>query len=196
MWISDASPKLGISGTGEVPLEHVTVHLPRSCTLCYACSSYLPTWTLAWICIDILMLPRRPGSYRGWLLKQCRAVFMCLRGASCRHTVSVLMCIDFMQKFNIKFDPLVIGHKKGCWKQQGSYKKHLVWIFPCFAVNESFLSLPFHCSHCSSSDCWEKSSLGDGVESIFMYLICLARDRGKMDCVSFTNWLPSCPVKV
>lgn len=151
---------------------------------------YLPE--SAWL----FLFPRRPGTYRSWLLKQFTAGFICLQGASYRHTVSMLMCIDLMWKFNIRFDPSVIGHKKGCWKQQGSYKEHLVWIFPCFAVNESFLSLPFHCSHYSSSDCWEKSSLGDGPEYVFMYLIWLARDRGKMDCVSFINWLPSCPLQV
>ena len=160
-----------------------------------ACSSYLPTWILTWICMAILMFPRRPGNYRGWLLMQFTAGFISLRGASYRHMVSMLMCIDLMWKFNIRFDPSVIGHKKGCWKQQGSYKEHLVRIFPCFAVNESFLSLPFHCSHYSSSARWEKSSLGDRAESAFMYLIWLARDKGNMDCVPF-NWLPSCPVQV
>lgn len=187
MWICGAFPKLGISGTCRVPSGCVTVH----CTLPSARSSYSPTWILAWIGVAILMHPRRPGKYRSWLLKLCTAGFICLWRASCRHTVSMLMW-----KFNIRFDPSVIGHKKGCWKQPGSYEEHLVWIFPCFAVNESFLSLPFHCSHYSSSDCWEKSSLGDGAESVFMYLIWLARDRGKMDCVPFINWLASCPVQV
>lgn len=195
MWICGAFAKMGICGTCRLPLGCVTVHLTWSCTLPSAYSSYLPTRILAWICMAILMFLRRSGKHRRWLLKQYTVGFICLQITSCRHAVSMFICIDLMWKFNIRFDPSVTGRKKGCWKQQGSYKEHLVQIFPCFAANESSWACPSTVLIIPVQTLGKKSSSGDRAESIFMYLIWLATDRGKMDYVPFINWLPSSPVQ-